>query len=193
MRRWYYKFVGRDNKAVFVYDYLKITSDFDKNRAEWQLLGDKISYLNEFGAQVECPILSAGQQNRGAEQQGGVRNDDSTTVGASDRINQYASFNAIYRLKTLDEISEHGEEWGTHLLKPFKTSRVQGKDNYNMNKTVKVIDANTSKAKYKQNFINYEINQYAITEKGTYADIIKQQQLSANLQANNSNINKNNI
>ena len=182
IRRWYYKYVGRGNPALIIYDYLKITSDADKNRAEYQTMGDKVSYLNELNDQLGTCLLMAAQQNRSGEQNG-QRNDDSTTVSVSDRINQYVSFNAVFRKKTLDEISEHGLKYGSHMLKPFKTSRVQGKDNYNINNNnfIKTVDHH-GKTKYVQNFINYEIRDYALIEHGTFSDIIRGQQLNANLQ-----------
>src|ERR1017187_7899380 len=40
IRKFYYKYVGRGEKLLVVYDYLKITSNFDKDRQEWQRLGD---------------------------------------------------------------------------------------------------------------------------------------------------------
>lgn len=178
-RRWFYKNVGRGNKGMIVYDYLKITSDVEKNRQEWQQLGDKISYLNELGYDLNIPIFTAGQQNRGAEFNG-VRNDDSTTAGASDRINQYACFNAVFRAKTLEEMSEQGMQYGTHLLKPFKTSRTNGVDDFNKYKNVRILD-HAGKGKYKANFINYEIADYLITEKGTYQDIVNAQNLQHHL------------
>ena len=187
MKRWYYKNVGRGNKCIFVYDYLKITDQFDKNRQEHQALGDMLNYLNELGHETDSSILTAGQQNRAAENQG-ARNDDSTTAAVSDRINHLVSFNAVFRKKTPDELSEFGTHFGSHLLKPFKTSRVQGKDNYNMNNIVKVVDPINGKTKWRQNFINYEIEDYKLNEKGTFADIAKDMMMSKNIQPENKNV-----
>lgn len=180
MKRWYYKNVGRGNRCAFVYDYLKITDVPDKNRAEYQALGDMLNYLNELGHETDSAILTAGQQNRAAENQG-IRNDDSTTAAVSDRINHLVGFNAVFRKKTDDELTEFGNKYGSHLLKPFKTSRVQGKENYNMNSAVKTID-HAGKIKWKQNFINYTIENYKVIELGTLQDIIKDQSLSHTLQ-----------
>lgn len=184
MKRWYYKNVGRGNKCLFVYDYLKITEQLDKNRAEHQALGDMLNYLNELNHETNSSLLTAGQQNRSAESQG-ARVDDSTTASVSDRINHLVSFNAVFRKKTPDELSEFGTKFGTHLLKPFKTSRVQGKDNYNMNNVVKTIDPSNGKAKWKQNFVNYNISDYNLEELGTYSDIVKDQGLSRTIQKDN--------
>lgn len=181
-KRWYYKECGRNNKnAIIIYDYLKITSDLNRERAEWQQLGDKISYLNELGHLLDIPIYTGAQQNRTAMPEGGKRRDDSSTVGGSDRINQYACFNSIFREKTVDEISEHGTKFGSHILIPIKTSRSQGIDSYDTNKNVQIID-DKGKKKFVRNFLNYSIDSYLITERGTYADVIKDQSLNKPVQ-----------
>lgn len=187
-KRWFYKYVGRGNKAMIVYDYLKITGKTaDFGRAEYQDMGDKLSYLNEMGAELGVPIFTATQQNRSGEQNG-TRNDDSTTVSISDRINWLVAWNAVFRNKTVDEISEHGVNFGTHLLKPFKTSRTQGKENWNNNRTVRTVDPrNTSRVVYKPNFINYEISEYELIEKGTYKDVVNVNQLNVSLQGQPNN------
>ena len=182
-KRWFFRHVGRGNKCLIVYDYLKIVENLDKNRAEWQALGDRVSYLNELGYQLDSPIFSGAQQNRTAMETEGKRRDDSTTIGGSDRINQYARFNSIFREKTLEEVSEHGTQFGTHLLMPIKTSRDEGQDSYNKNKNVKIIDHHTNKVRYKRNFMNFEISEYALIEKGTYADVVRQNNLQAALQS----------
>jgi len=172
-KRWYYKECGKGNPAIIIYDYLKITSDLDKNRQEWQQLGDKISYLNELGHELNIPIYTGAQQNRTAFEANGARRDDSTTVGGSDRIQQYSCFNSIFREKTLEEISEHGNSFGTHVLIPIKSSRTSGVDNFDLNKNVEIIDSSTGKKKWKRNFLCYEISNYLVSEKGCYGDVVK--------------------
>lgn len=181
IKKWYYKHVGRGNPAMVVYDYIKITSDSSKDRTEWQQLGDKISYLNEIGHDLNIQIIAAGQQNR-AGNQNGVRLDDDTTVGGSDRINQYARFSAIFRRKTPEEIAEHGINEGTHILKPTKYSRDQGVDDFKSNNLVKIIDPFTKKARYHPNYISYEIKNYRVMERSTLAELAIKMNLSANLQ-----------
>ena len=191
-KRWFFKHVGRNQKCLIIYDYLKITESLDKNRQEWQALGDRVSQLNELSSQLGCPIFTGAQQNRTSLDQNGGRRDDHTTVSGSDRINQYARSNFIFREKTLEEISAQGNQFGTHLLMPIKSSRDQGEEDYNRNKNVRVVDPQNQRISYKRNFINFEISQYQLTEKGTFADSVRQQQLQANLQGNATN-NTNNI
>lgn len=175
IKRWYYKCVGRGNKAIIVYDYLKISGDIDQNRNEWQQLGDKISFLNEVGHNLNIPILLAGQQNRGAVDKN-QRFDSDVTIAGSDRINQYARFSGLIRKKTIDEIAEHGPNFGTHILLPTKYSRDQGVEDFNMDFLVRIedVDHNTGKkvVKYEKNYLCYEIKNYKIIERGTLRDII---------------------
>lgn len=192
IRKWFFKHVGRGNPCLVIYDYLKITSDVNINRQEWQQLGDKVSYLNETGYQFDIHLWSAGQQNRSAEQ-AGMRLDDSTTAAASDRINQYVCFNSIFREKTLDEITDHGIEYGTHLLKPFKTSRTQGENSWYKNRRVRIVDRRNNRVTYFPNFINYQINEFDVKECGTYAKIVQDQELRRDLIEDHEDDNNNDV
>ncbi len=180
IRRWKYRYVGRDQKCIVAYDYLKIVgTDTEKDRNEWQQLGDKVSYLNEIGHRLNICLFAAAQQNR-TGQQNGKRLDDSTTIGASDRILQYSSFGAIFRRKTLDELSNHGLSWGNYLLKPIKTSRMQGEEDWNQNNIVRVVDGQNN-ISYEDNFINYEISSYKVIERGTYKDVMERANFNSDL------------
>jgi hypothetical protein len=167
-RKWFYKHVGRGGKAMVIMDYLKITMDADKNRNEFQQFGDKISYLNELGSSLDVTMAVGAQQNRGARN-GNERVDDDTTIGGSDRINQFARFGAIFRRKSIEEMADC-PNFGTHILKPIKWSRDQGEQDYNKHQYIKIPDGN--KNKFLQNYLNYEINFYDIKERGTLKDII---------------------
>lgn len=170
IRRWYYKYVGRNNKAVVVYDYLKMASEkVSGNWAEYQIIGDKINRLNDIGAQLDIAIWTAMQLNRSAEASAGGA-DDSAAISASDRLQWLCAFNGIFRRKTLDELGEDTLDFGTHKLIPL-AQRFQGKDGNGHLDLVNV--GTTSKKKYKQNFINYNIDNFKITEKGTLHDVIK--------------------
>jgi hypothetical protein len=107
-------------------------------------------------------------------------------IAISDRINWLVSFNAIFRRKTLEELTEYGTEFGTHLLRPFKT-RFQGRDAYGHNSWIRVTDPHTGKVSYKQNFINYNVESFLVEERQTYQQIINRLQFQANLQNNNAN------
>ena len=59
-----------------------------------------------------------------------------------------------------------------------------------VNQYQKTVKDEKGKTCYKQNFINYSINDYKLSENGTYQDIINRQLLNRNLQdgENESNI-----
>ncbi len=183
-KRWFHKYVGRGNKAMIVMDYLKITTDADKNRNEFQQFGDKMSYLNELGSELDVVMAVGAQQNRNARQGNGERLDDDTTIGGSDRINQFARFAAIFRMKSAEEIAEC-PNYGTHILKPIKWSRDEGIEDFKKHSWVKIKDR--KKNKFLPNYLNYEINYYDIKERGTLKDVIAQKQLSAPLQNDHTN------
>ena len=73
-------------------------------------------------------------------------------------------------------------------MKPFKFSRTEGKDNFNTNNLVRTKDEK-GKTVYRQNFINYSINDYKLSENGTYQDIVNRQLLNRNLQDGESESN----
>lgn len=173
-RKWKLKHVGRNENAFIILDYLKITgSDSNSDRSEWQDFGDRVCYLNEFGADFNATIGIAAQQNRTANQNG-IRLDDDTTIGGSDRIGQYSRWAGILRRKTLEEIAEQGTQFGTHLLKPVKYSRDQGEADYANNCYIKILDT-LGRTKYVQDYINLKIHHYDIKEAGTLRDIIEHQ------------------
>lgn len=178
-RKWKLKYVGREEDCLVVLDYLKMVGNSEAERNEWQAFGDSISYLNEFGATYNATTAAGAQQNRTGNQNG-IRLDDDTTIGGSDRIGQFARFAGIIRRRTMDEIAEIGTRFGSHIFKPIKWSRDQGQEDYNQNAYIKMPD--TSKRKYEQNYINLIIDQYDIREAGTLKDVIEHQTLSKSLE-----------
>ena len=85
---------------------------------------------------------------------------------------------AIFRRKTPEEIAAEGEEYGTHKLIPLAT-RFQGRDAQGHHDLVRVADGN--RFKYVPNFINYNIENFRVSEHGTLQDIIENQALQATL------------
>ena len=174
IRRWYYSQVGRGNNCVVVYDYIKLTGEKDHNKKEYELIGEKVNTLKELTLELDIPLLTACQLNRSAES--GV--DDSSAIAQSDRLQWFASFVAIFRRKTPEEIAEEGEEYGTHKLIPLAT-RFQGRDAQGHHDLVRVADGN--RFKYVPNFISYNIENFRVSEHGTLQDIIENQALQVTL------------
>ena len=167
IKRWYYKFVGRGNKCFVIYDYLKI-SEVTKNWAEFQAIGDSVCRFNDLGNQLDIPIFAACQQNR--NDLGINKLDNESSVAISDRISWFTQGLFLFRKKTPEEITSWGTKFGRNLLKPL-VFRTYGKCESGINELVRVRDG--KQIKYLPNFINYDVNNFKITEHGTYADIIK--------------------
>lgn len=174
VKRWYFSKVGRGNQCVVVYDYIKLTGESDKNKQEYQLIGEKVNALKELCSELNIPILTACQLNRSAES--GV--DDSSAISQSDRLQWFASFVAIFRRKSVEEIADDGPEFGSHKLIPLAT-RFQGKDSAGHHDLVRIQEG--KKVKYMPNYISFDINNFNVQETGTLEDILSARALKPEL------------
>lgn len=181
IQRWYYGQIGRGNPAIVVYDYIKLTGESEYNKKEYELIGEKVDKLKQCSLRLDIPILTACQLNRTAE--AGV--DDSSAIAQSDRLLWYATYVGIFRRKTLEEQAEDGLQFGTHKLIELK-GRFQGKNSQGHSNVIKCLDAK-GKVKYKYNFINYEVDNFAVEEKGTLQDIIDAHDVNIELDEENHN------
>lgn len=174
VKRWYFSKVGRGNPCVIIYDYIKLTGESDKNKQEYQLIGEKVNALKELSLELNVPILSACQLNRSAES--GV--DDSSAISQSDRLQWFASFVAIFRRKTVEEIAEDGQEFGTHKMIPLAT-RFQGREGPGHHDLVRIQDGRS--VKYQPNFISFNVANFSVEERGTLSDIVQARALRPDL------------
>ena len=184
IRRWYYSKVGRGNPCILAYDYIKMTGEsVGKNWAEYQAIGQKIDKLKKISEEIGAPILTAMQQNRSGEHfNKRVSNitDDSSTAAQSDRLQWFASFVGIFRRKVPEEIALDAEEFGTHKLIAIKT-RFQGRDAAGhqdiMRRTIveRVAGREVRSTKWTPNFINYDVDNFGVTEKGSLRHIIERE------------------
>lgn len=178
IRRWYYSKVGRGNPAIIAYDYIKLAGEkVGQNWAEHQAIGEKINRLKEVITDLQVPLITAMQLNRSGNnfnKKSADVTDDSTAISLSDRLQWFASFVAIFRRKTLDEVVLDGPEFGTHKLIPLKT-RFQGKDGMGHHDFLKrpLPDGTTT---YCNNYLNYELKNFRVTEKGSLHTIIEKLQ-----------------
>jgi hypothetical protein len=173
IRRWYYNEVGRGNKCMVAYDYVKLTGEkVGQNWAEYQAIGDKIQKLKEVSEEISAPLLTAMQLNRSGENRN--RNsstlvDDSSAIALSDRLQWFAAFVGIFRRKTLDEIALDGEESGTHKLIPTKT-RFQGKDAMGHQDFLLRLFPDGSE-RYQMNYLNFNVHNFQVEERGSLRHI----------------------
>ena len=173
-RRWYYSKVGRGGKAIITYDYLKMTGEgVSESWKEYQLIGDKTDKLKKLGEELNCVVLTSTQMNRSGESQNkkvGSFSDDSSAIALSDRLQWFASYVGIFRRKTIEEIAEDGEDWGTHKL-VTTASRFQGKEAAGH---VDLIERNIDgEKKFVSNYISFDVKNFNVEEKGSLDALVK--------------------
>ena len=183
------KYVGRGNKCIIAYDYVKLTGErVDRNWAEHQAIGEKIDKLKRISEEINAPLITAMQMNRSGESFN--RNssnlvDDSSAISLSDRLQWFATFVAIFRRKTLDEIALDGNRFGTHKLIPLKT-RFQGQDaagHQDLLRRVTIDPVNGQQSeRFVNNFLNFRVENFNVKEEGSLQDIIRYEQQSFNIQ-----------
>jgi replicative DNA helicase len=172
VRRWYFSKVGRGNKCILAYDYVKLTGErVAANWAEHQAIGDKIDKLKKLSEEINAPIITAMQMNRSGERGAqGALVDDSSAISLSDRLQWFASFVAIFRRKSLEEMAEDGDRFGTHKLIPLKT-RFQGKDAAGHHDIIRRTLQDGSE-RFMNNFLNFQVENFDIEERGSLRDIV---------------------
>jgi replicative DNA helicase len=177
-RHWYLKKVGRGNKCLICFDYLKIV-EFTGNKQEYQLMGDKVDALKKLSEELDCPVLTAVQSNRsGITTNRDVSElvDDESSIGISDRISWYASFVAILRRKVSEEIILDSPESGTHKMIPL-VSRWLGRDASGHSDLI-LRTFPDGKKKWIKNYINFNIDNFKVDERGSLRDAIIRQNAS---------------
>ncbi len=184
LKRFYYSKVGRGNKMIFSFDYIKTSSE-KSNKNEWQVVGEMVDKFKkciqkeilEDGNPV-IPMITSVQSNRyGITNNRNAQNiiDDESVVSLSDRIVHFCSHMFILRSKSNDEIIDEHDSFGTHKLINIK-SRHLGKDIAGAVEPVRVGD------NLRKNFINLEFKNFCITEKGDLRDIVNFTENQENLE-----------
>jgi len=176
-RRWYLKVVGRGNDCLFVYDYLKIVDPADsRNRQEYQEMGDRVDFLKKLAEELDAPLLTACQNNR--EGVVGARDvadivDDERSIGLSDRITHFASGVWILRRRVPEEVTLDTPESGTHKFIEVVV-REQGRDAAGHMDFIQRRFPD-GKTRYVKNFINFDIINFSVAERGSLRDTIQRQ------------------
>ena len=196
VRRWYLTEVGRGNPCLIAYDYVKLTGErISQNWAEHQDIGEKIDKLKKLSEEINAPLVTAMQLNRSGEGRGqGAIVDDSSAISLSDRLQWYASFVAIFRRKTLDEIAEDNEvdpnggvvrDYGTHKLIPIKT-RFQGRHAAGHQDLVRrTLD--DGRVSYENNCLYFSVRNFNVEERGSLRTLISDEQEQFLVEDNASN------
>lgn len=124
LKRFYYSKIGRGNQLIFSFDYIKPTEETGKQ--EWQELGSMVNKFKKciqeeilFNKEPMVSMFTSAQSNRSGittnRHSSDVKDDEGIT-GGSDRIIHYCSHAFILRKKTLDELSNENQSFGTHVL-----------------------------------------------------------------------------
>lgn len=188
-RRWKFSKVGRDNPCILAYDYIKLTGEkVGSNWAEYQAIGEKIDKLKRLAQEINAPLVTAMQLNRSGEnfnRRSGNITDDSSAISLSDRLQWFASFVAIFRRKTLDEMAEDGEQFGTHKLIPLK-SRFQGEGAPGHMDIIR-REMHDGTERWTNNYLSFNVNKFNVEELGSLRTIIEAQEERHNLQDGSSN------
>jgi len=187
VRRWYFSKVGRGRPCIIAYDYVKLTGEkVGNNWAEYQAIGEKIDKLKKLSEEVNAAIITAMQLNRSGERgSNSAAVDDSSAISLSDRLQWFASFVAIFRRKTTEEVATDGQEFGTHKLIPLKT-RFQGKDAAGHQDIMRRTFGDGTQ-RFVNNFLNYEVDNFNVSESGSLRDIIARENEQFFVEGGNEN------
>ena len=102
----YKKYKHKEKIGLMVFDYLKEpdSSSVDRQRKEYQILGDVTTKLKDLAGQLHVPALTAVQLNRDND------------VADSDRIARFADVLCIWTTRTNDEMNLGSSNCGSHKL-----------------------------------------------------------------------------
>ena len=177
VRRWYFSEVGRGNPCIIAYDYIKLTGEkVSANWAEYQAIGEKIDRLKRLAEELNAPLITAIQLNRSGESSNGVI--DSSAIALSDRLQWFASGVFLFIRKSLNEIAEDGEQFGTHKLKPVKTRFLGADASGHLNMVRREITGPTrqvSRETWENNYLNFNVDKFDVQERGSLRSIVAAQ------------------
>lgn len=167
IRRFFLRKIGRGNKFLTHYDYLK-AFDLDNTRSsEWQMMGQflkevKAFYKNElnnsFWTSVQLNRLGI-VGNKNASQ----IDDTENTFGVSDRISQQSTHSILMRPKTLEEIAVEANQYG-NVKAVFPKHRHLGRNAHDALTPVKLPNG-----QFHKNFIHLLVESFYIKELGDLA------------------------
>lgn len=175
IKRYYYSEIGRGNRLIINYDYLKCSFENNsKYKAEHQILGESLDKLKKviqtdlkFEGKHPVCLMTSAQMNR----VGTVGNrtsenvvDDESVIAGSHRIKFYCSHLLILRHKTTDELQWDPEYCGRHLMK-IEKGRNFGVDFARALNKVEMPDGSL-----KPNHINFDFDNFKILDKGDLVD-----------------------
>jgi replicative DNA helicase len=176
LKRFYYSKIGRGKPMIFSFDYIKTDFNTLGKVDGWQQVSSMVHKFKQtihrdlcFDGKPCVSMMTSVQANRlGITGNRGTESivDDESVVSLSDGITQFCSHLFLLRRKIPDEIHEEGPNFGTHKLINLK-ARHLGKDALRAINPVLMPDGSN-----KKNFINLEIENFRVSEKGDLQDIV---------------------
>lgn len=175
VKRFYYSSVGRGNRMILNFDYIKTTFEKFNTKTEWQVVGEMVDKFKRLvqkdivlDGEPMIAMMTSVQSNRAGIV--GNRNsdsvvDDESIVSLSDRITQFSSHLFSLRTKTLDELQNEPTNFGTHRLTCIK-HRHLGSQVYRALNPVEMPDGTKRK-----NSINLDIDNFNVTDRGDLKDL----------------------
>lgn len=149
----YQKYKQKENIGLMVFDYLKEpeSGSVDRQRKEYQILGDVTTKLKDLSGRLNIPVLTAVQLNRDND------------IADSDRIARYGDVICHWAPRKQEEQEEGGINSGTHKL-VIRDTRRGGTTNehgigFNFFKEYLIINEVASNKQYFTDFnkvVNYE-------------------------------------
>lgn len=102
----YKKYKHKENIGLIIFDYLKEpnSGSIDRQRKEYQILGDVTTKIKDLAGQLNIPALTAVQLNRDND------------VADSDRIARYADVICLWQNRSKEEMDAGGTHCGTYKL-----------------------------------------------------------------------------
>jgi replicative DNA helicase len=179
LKRFYYSKVGRGNKMIFSFDYIK--SDFSNaGKGEgWMMVAKMVDRFKQcihkelcFDGERPVAMISSVQANRaGITTRRAVEDivEDESVISLSDSIVQFCSHAFLLRKKVAEELQAEDGRFGTHKLINL-AARHLGEDAMAHLDPVTMPDGSK-----KDNFINLDFQNFSITEKGDLNDIVRAQ------------------
>ena len=180
VKHFYYGNIKRGNKMILSFDYIKTTSEKSGNKSEWQVVGEMVDKFKKliqrditFDGEPVIAMMTSVQSNRS-----GITNnrtsdnivEDESIVSLSDRITQFSSHLFSLRQKTMDELAEEDNQYGTHRLTCFKYRHL-GEDIHRAIQPVRMPNGTD----LRRNFINLNFDNFDITEVGDLQDMVDSQ------------------
>jgi replicative DNA helicase len=176
MKRIYYSQIGRGNPMIFSFDYIKIDYGSLGKGSEHNYVGKMVNNFKQlihrdlkFDGKACVSMMTSVQTNRSGivkNKTAGTVVDDESVIALSDDIIRFSSHTALLRQKTIDELVDEGDQFGTHKL-IFLAARHLGEDPFGHLNPVKMPDGSL-----RDNFINLEFDSFNVTDKGDLRDIV---------------------